>query len=69
MLYLAYCTLLDEQEMHRFVPGAQPRATGTMDGWRVGFAAHGRGCALRIDRRLNYIAVTPPSATSVLPVM
>lgn len=49
MLYFAYCTLLDEAEMLRFVPGARPRMTGTIEGWRVGFAAHsadGGGCHL-----------------------
>jgi gamma-glutamylcyclotransferase len=49
MLYFAYCTLLDEQEMQRFCPTAEARATGTIDGWRVGFAAYssaGGGCQL-----------------------
>jgi len=49
MSYFAYCTLLDEHEMRRFVPGARPWVTGTIDGWRVSFAAHsvdGGGCHL-----------------------
>src|SRR5690349_19145216 len=43
MLYFAYCTLLDEAEMRRFVPDALPRDTGTCVGWRVGFAAYADG--------------------------
>jgi hypothetical protein len=49
MFYFAYCTLLDTNEMGRFVPGARPGAVGTIDDWRVGFAAHsadGGGCQL-----------------------
>jgi gamma-glutamylcyclotransferase (GGCT)/AIG2-like uncharacterized protein YtfP len=51
MLYFAYCTLLDRDEMGRFCPGAVPGSTGTISGWRVGFAAYDRannrgGCQL-----------------------
>jgi gamma-glutamylcyclotransferase (GGCT)/AIG2-like uncharacterized protein YtfP len=49
MRYFAYCTLLDVQEMRRFCPDARPTVTGTVAGWRVGFAAHsadGGGCQL-----------------------
>lgn len=41
--YFAYCTLLDRDEMRRFCPAAQATETGTIEGWRVAFAAHGLG--------------------------
>mgnify|MGYP001285233008 CR=1 FL=1 len=41
--YFAYCTLLDRDEMRRFCPEARATGTGTIDGWRVAFAAHGLG--------------------------
>src|SRR3712207_783358 len=43
MLYFAYCTLLDRDEMRRFCPNAQPRGVGRITGWRVGFAAYAEG--------------------------
>jgi gamma-glutamylcyclotransferase (GGCT)/AIG2-like uncharacterized protein YtfP len=49
--YFAYCTLLDREEMGKFCPGAVAGDTGTISGWRVGFAAYDRannrgGCQL-----------------------
>lgn len=41
--YFAYCTLLDRDEMRRFCPDARATETGTIEGWRVTFAAHGLG--------------------------
>lgn len=39
--YLAYCTLLDQEEMRRFCPGARPGEVGRVTGWRVGFGSYG----------------------------
>jgi len=41
MPYFAYCTLLDEGEMQRFVPTARRGAIGTITGHRVVFERHG----------------------------
>lgn len=41
MPYFAYCTLLDESEMQRFVPTAHRGAVGTITGHRVVFERHG----------------------------
>ncbi len=41
MPYFAYCTLLDESEMQRFVPTARRGTTGRIDGQRVVFERHG----------------------------
>jgi gamma-glutamylcyclotransferase (GGCT)/AIG2-like uncharacterized protein YtfP len=54
MPYFAYCTLLDEAEMRRFVSTATAGATGTIDGYRVVFGTHGPGletggCNLEAD--------------------
>ena len=51
MLYFAYCTLLDEEEMHKFCPTAEPTVVGRLSGHRVSFARYGRdipggGCNL-----------------------
>lgn len=51
MPYFAYCTLLDNAEMQRFVPTARRGATGQINGQRVVFERHGRnvetgGCNL-----------------------
>ena len=43
MPYFAYCTLLDEEEMRRFVPTARRGATGQISGQRVVFERHGPG--------------------------
>lgn len=43
MPYFAYCTLLDETEMHRFVPTARIGATGRIRGQRVVFERHAPG--------------------------
>ena len=43
MPYFAYCTLLDEAEMQRFVPTARRGATGQIAGQRVVFERHGPG--------------------------
>ena len=43
MLYFAYCTLLDETEMRRFVPAARRGTTGRISGQRVVFERHGPG--------------------------
>ena len=40
MPYFAYCTLLDEAEMRRFVPAARIGATGHISGQRVVFERH-----------------------------
>ena len=40
---IAYCTLLDRDEMRRFCPDARATETGSISGWRVTFAAHGLG--------------------------
>lgn len=45
MPYFAYCTLLDEGEMQRFVPTARRGAVGTISGQRVVFERHGPGLA------------------------
>lgn len=52
MHYFAYCTLLDAQEMRRFVPGARMQHTGTIADWRVTFAAYAAdrgGCHLEAE--------------------
>ena len=41
MPYFAYCTLLDEAEMQRFVPTARRGAIGHITGQRVVFERHG----------------------------
>lgn len=41
MPYFAYCTLLDESEMQRFVPTARRGATGSIEGHQVVFEHHG----------------------------
>jgi gamma-glutamylcyclotransferase (GGCT)/AIG2-like uncharacterized protein YtfP len=43
MPYFAYCTLLDEAEMRRFVPTARIGAIGRVSGQRVVFERHGPG--------------------------
>jgi gamma-glutamylcyclotransferase (GGCT)/AIG2-like uncharacterized protein YtfP len=43
MPYFAYCTLLEEAEMLRFVPTARSGATGRISGQRVVFERHGPG--------------------------
>lgn len=43
MPYFAYCTLLDEGEMRRFVPTARRGAVGQINGRRVVFERHGAG--------------------------
>lgn len=40
MPYFAYCTLLDEAEMRRFVPTARIGAIGQISGQRVAFERH-----------------------------
>jgi gamma-glutamylcyclotransferase (GGCT)/AIG2-like uncharacterized protein YtfP len=45
MPYFAYCTLLDEAEMQRFVPTARRGARGHITGQRVVFERHGPGLA------------------------
>lgn len=40
MLYFAYCTLLDRDEMRRFCPTARPAGTGHISGYRVTFASY-----------------------------
>ena len=54
MPYFAYCTLLDVNEMRRFVPTARAGVAGQVDGYRVVFATHGPnhatgGCHLERD--------------------
>ncbi|HLI51582.1 MAG TPA: gamma-glutamylcyclotransferase family protein [Thermomicrobiaceae bacterium] len=48
--YFAYCTLLDVNEMRRFVPEATPTITARLEGYRVRFAGHGSGggCDLEV---------------------
>ena len=41
MPYFAYCTLLEEAEMQRFVPTARRGTTGQISGQRVAFERHG----------------------------
>lgn len=43
MPYFAYCTLLDEAEMQRFVPTARRGTVGQISGQRVVFERHGSG--------------------------
>ncbi|MDQ3547753.1 MAG: gamma-glutamylcyclotransferase [Chloroflexota bacterium] len=54
MPYFAYCTLLDEAEMQRFVPTTRIGATGRIRDYRVGFERHGigvetGGCNLSVE--------------------
>lgn len=51
MLYFAYCTLLDVEEMRRYCPTAEPTGVGRLPGYGLGFATYGRedpggGCNL-----------------------
>jgi gamma-glutamylcyclotransferase (GGCT)/AIG2-like uncharacterized protein YtfP len=43
MLYFAYCTLLDVDEMRRYCPSAVPTVVARLPGYRVGFARYSRG--------------------------
>jgi gamma-glutamylcyclotransferase (GGCT)/AIG2-like uncharacterized protein YtfP len=43
MVYFAYCTLLDQDEMRKHCPGAEAREIGRISGWRVTFAAYADG--------------------------
>lgn len=43
MLYFAYCTLLDTNEMGKYCPSAEPMGIAQLSGYRVSFATHGQG--------------------------
>ena len=45
MLYFAYCTLLDTEEMHKYCPAAEPTETARLTGYRVAFARYGPGAS------------------------
>jgi gamma-glutamylcyclotransferase (GGCT)/AIG2-like uncharacterized protein YtfP len=54
MLYFAYCTLLDLNEMHKYCPAALPIGTGRLDEYRLTFATYtpgstGGGCQLEAE--------------------
>ena len=54
MLYFAYCTLLDLNEMHKYCPAALPVGIGRLDGYRLTFATYmpgstGGGCQLEAE--------------------
>jgi gamma-glutamylcyclotransferase (GGCT)/AIG2-like uncharacterized protein YtfP len=51
MLYFAYCTLLDVDEMKKYCPTAEPAGIGSISGYRLCFATYSRestggGCNL-----------------------
>jgi hypothetical protein len=43
MLYYAYCTLLDVDEMRKYCPSAEPAGIAQLSGYRVDFATYGAG--------------------------
>ena len=43
MLYFAYCTLLDVDEMGKYSPSAKPTGIARLSGYRVSFATYGQG--------------------------
>ncbi len=45
MLYFAYCTLLDVDEMHKYCPSAQPIRIARLAGYRLTFATYGLDAA------------------------
>lgn len=53
--YFAYCTLLDVEEMRRFVPEATPTVTARLEGYRVRFAGYGSGGGCDLERESGHI--------------
>ena len=52
MIYFAYCTLLDVDEMSKYIPTAIPKGAGWVSGWQVCFSSYGPdptkgGCDLK----------------------
>jgi gamma-glutamylcyclotransferase (GGCT)/AIG2-like uncharacterized protein YtfP len=43
MLYFAYCTLLDVEEMHKHCPTAEPAGLARLLGYKLTFATYSRG--------------------------
>ena len=40
MLYFAYCTLLDIDEMHKYCPAAEATEVASLPGYRVAFVRY-----------------------------
>ena len=45
MLYFAYCTLLDTEEMQKYCPAAEPTEVASLAGYRVSFSRYAQGAS------------------------
>jgi gamma-glutamylcyclotransferase (GGCT)/AIG2-like uncharacterized protein YtfP len=45
MLYFAYCTLLDTDEMQKYCPAAEPTEVASLAGYKVAFSRYAQGAS------------------------